>query len=319
LSVVGDGPGAPLDEVLKSLVDVQQQLAKQAAAPIGTTVPTPAGGDPAAALQTAASRQPEPLSRWLAAIASSATTLRSGNLKTQVTAVFNGPGGLAAVCPSTVDGHYPFARGSTNEVSLTEFSRLFAPGGLFDGFVNTLLRPYADMSGSVWRPQTADGIPAPVSAADLAQFQRAATIREMFFAAGGTSPSIRLDITPLTLDATTKQVTLEIGGTTVTASHETPRSTQVNWTGSAPKQTARLVFDPPPSGHPGVLQDSGPWSVFRLFSRGKWQSGSRRDRATLTFRVGDREVAFEIRASSAVNPFLSGVLQEFHCPAVSGT
>jgi type VI secretion system protein ImpL len=318
LTLMGDGAGAPVDLVLKSLIDVQQHIAKQAAAPIGTTIPTPPGGDPAAILQTAAAKQPEPLSRWLAEIASSATSLRTGNLKTQVAAVFNGSGGLASACPAAVNLHYPFARGSANDVSLAEFSRVFGPGGLLDGFVNTLLRPFIDMSGSVWRPQAVEGVQAPVAAADLAQFQRGAAIRDMFFAGGSAVATIRLDITPVSVDATTKQVTLELGCTTVTASHETPHSTQVTWPGSAQKPAARLVFDPAPSGSPGVLQDTGPWAMFRLFSRAKAQPGSKKDRVTFTFRLGDREAAFEVRVNSGANPLTSGLLQEFRCPAVSG-
>ena len=42
---------------------------------------------------------------------------------------------------------------------------LFAPGGLFDGFVNTLLRPFVDMSGRTWRLQSTDNAAAPVSPA----------------------------------------------------------------------------------------------------------------------------------------------------------
>jgi type VI secretion system protein ImpL len=318
LSLAGDGPGAPIDLVLRSIGDVQQQIAKQAAAPIGTTVPAPPGGDPALALQTEAGRQPEPLARWLAAISGSAIALRDGDLKSQVTGVFNGPGGLAGVCPASVDKHYPFARDSAKDISLAEFSRLFAPGGLFDAFVNTMLRPYVDMSGSVWHPRMADGISAPVVQAELAQFQRAARIRETFFAAGVTAPSIHLDITPVSLDATTKQVTLELGGTAIVASHGAAHSTQVTWPGATPPQVARLVFDPPPLDQAGFPQESGPWSMFRLFGRGRWQPGTTRDRDTLTFRLGDREVAFEIHTGSTVNPFMSGVTQEFRCPVVGG-
>ena len=59
--------------------------------------------------------------------------------------------------------------------------------------------------------------------------------------------------------------------------------------------------------------------MFRLFSRGKFQPGASPDRSMLTFQIGDRQVAFEIRASSALIPFTPGLLQDFHCPEVSGT
>lgn len=62
--LVGSGPGAPIDLVLKSLNEMQQQLAKMAAAPVGGAAPVPpAGDDPALALRAEAQRQPQPLSR----------------------------------------------------------------------------------------------------------------------------------------------------------------------------------------------------------------------------------------------------------------
>jgi type VI secretion system protein ImpL len=320
LSLVGTGPGAPIDQVMKSLIDIQQLIAKLAAAPVGSAPPAlSAGGNPAVALQTEATRLPQPVSRWLTSIATSGVALLGGSPRGQVAAVFNAPGGPASACPVSVKSHYPFVRDTANDVSLEDFSRLFAPGGLIDGFVNTLLRPYVDMSGPAWRPQVADNVAAPVAAADLAQFQRAANIRDAFFAAGGTTPSIRFDITPVNLDRTTKQATLELDGTTVTASHGPPRSTQITWPSPTQTSTARVVFDPPPAGQPAVLQDAGPWSMFRLFGRGKLHPGASPDRYTLTFQVGDRQVTFEIRANSGPNPFAPGLLQDFRCPEVSGS
>ena len=59
--------------------------------------------------------------------------------------------------------------------------------------------------------------PRPITPADLAQFQRAATIRDLFFAGGGNTPSVRFDITPVKLDPGAKQATLDLGGTTIVA------------------------------------------------------------------------------------------------------
>jgi type VI secretion system protein ImpL len=245
--------------------------------------------------------------------------LLGGSPRGQVAAVFNAPGGPAAVCPAAVKSHYPFTRDAATDESFEEFSQLFAPGGLIDGFVNTLLRPYVDMAGPAWHPQAADGVPAPVSANDLAQFQRAANIRDAFFAAGGTRPSIRFDITPISVDRTTQRATLDLDGTKIVASHEPPRPTQITWPGAVLNPAASFAFDPPPPGQSGALQETGPWSLFRLLGRGKLQAGSAPDRYTLTFQVGARQATFEIRASPGFNPFTPNLLQDFRCPEVGGS
>jgi type VI secretion system protein ImpL len=315
--LVGSGPGAPIDQVLKLLNDLQQQLAKLAAAPIGGAAPpAPTGDDPANTLRNEAQRQPQPLSRWLLAMATSGTALRGGGARAQIAAAFNASTGPAALCPLAVNGRYPFTPGATNEVPLDDFSRLFAPGGLIDGFLNTQLRPYIDMSGKTWKPQTVDGVPAPVTPDDLAQFQRAAVIRDLFFAGGASTPTVRFDMTPVTLDSGAKQVTLDLDGTTISYAHGPPRSTQVTWPGPNRMQNVRLVFDPPPAGGTGVLSATGPWAMFRLFGQGKLAQAGSSERYTLTFQIGERQAAFEIRAGSVLNPLAPGVLQDFRCPTV---
>jgi type VI secretion system protein ImpL len=80
----------------------------------------------------------------------------------------------------------------------------------------------------------------------------------------------------------------------------------------------RLVFNPPPRGGTGVLSETGPWAMFRLFGRGTLQQAGSPERYLLTFSLGERSAAFEIRAGSVMNPFAPGVLQDFRCPSVSG-
>ncbi len=315
--LVGTGPGAPIDLVLKALNDLQQELAKMAAAPVGGAAPAPpAGDDPALALRAEAQRQPQPLARWLTSMAIGGTALRGGNAKQQMVAAYNGAGGPASLCALAVNGRYPFVPGATADVPLDDFAHLFAPGGLIDGYFNTQLRPYVDTSGKVWIVQAADGIVPPVTQADLEQFQRAAAIRDLFFAGGGNTPLVRFDIAPIGLDANAKQATLDLDGTAIVSIHGPPRATQITWPGPNRTQTVRLVFDPPPSGGPSAVTDTGPWAMFRMFGRARTTQGDAPEKYVLTFQMGDREAAFEIRAGSVLNPFAVGVLQDFRCPKV---
>ena len=244
---------------IRSLSDMQQQLAKMAATLVSSgTAAVPPGIDPALALRAEALAQPQPLARWLTAIASAGSALRSGSPRQQLAAAFNASGGPAELCALVVSGRYPFVAAASQDASLADFSRLFAPGGLFDGFVNTLLRPYVDTSGRTWRLLSSDNAAAPVPPGDLAQFQRAASIRDAFFADGGSVVSLRLVIAPVSLDVGARQVEMELDGTTVSYSRGPTRSTQITWPGRSQAQTARLVFDPPPTGRAGVIQEIGP-------------------------------------------------------------
>jgi type VI secretion system protein ImpL len=198
---------------------------------------------------------------------------------------------------------------------MDDFARLFAPGGMLDSFFNTQLRPFVDMSGRIWRPQTVDGVPSPVGAEAVANFQRAAVIRDIFFQ-GQPQPGFRFDIAPLQMDASLRQTTLDLDGVVISYAHGPTRSTQVAWPGPNRMTNVRLVFDPAPSSGPGVLQANGPWAMIRLFQQGQIQGAGAAERFTLSFRSGDRSISYEIRASSTLNPLASTVLREFRCPGL---
>ena len=317
IAFVGKGPGAPIDGVLKILNDLQTQLAQVAnAAPGGPAAPA-GGSDPAQMLQAEASRDPQPVQRWLQAMAIGGNTQRSDGAKTAAAKAFNAPGGPASLCKLAVDGRYPFTPSASNEIPLDDFGSLFAPNGKLDQFYTTQLRPYVDTSGPTWKAQPVAGVAPPVTPADLAQFQRAAAIRDLFFAAGGNQPTVRFDITPQTLDGGAKQVTLDLDGLVISYAHGPLRATSVTWPGTTQRiNNARLVFDPPPSTGPPVVQAAGPWALFRLFGQGKLQQGASSDRYTLSFQLGDREASFEIRAGSVLNPFAPGMLRDFKCPGL---
>jgi type VI secretion system protein ImpL len=316
---VGSGPGAPIDQTLKAIDALRQQFAKLASpAAGGAPAAAPAvlaGDDPVVLLRAEATRAPQPVKRWLEAMITSGTAIRSGSTAEEVKKAFSAPGGPATLCQQAVAGRYPFSPGGTNDIPLDDFTKLLSPGGLLDGFFNTQLRPFVDMSGPVWRGQAVGGVPPPVSPAELAKFQQAAKIRDVFFAAG-TTPTVRFDVTPVSLDRSATQVTLDLGGTTITYANGPPRATQVTWPGPNGMSTARLVFDPPSSGTTGVLQESGPWALFRLFERGQLKQVGSADRYQLTFRVGDREAIFELRAGSVLNPFTGSMLRGFQCPNI---
>ncbi|HET7881436.1 MAG TPA: type VI secretion system membrane subunit TssM, partial [Acetobacteraceae bacterium] len=317
--LVGNGPNAPLNLLLREVGDAQQQIAKLAATLLGTGSGGPAQGavDPLLTLKSDALHQPQPVGRWLTEIAASGIALRSGDPRQQLATLFNTPGGPAELCPAVVNNRYPFVPTAADDAPPADFARLFSPGGAIDGFVNTLLRRYVDVSSKPWRLISADAASAPVAPADLQQFQRAAQIRDAFFADGGTRPRIRLDITPVSADGGTRQATLDLDGATIVYTKGTQRATQVTWPTFSLQPTMRLVFDPPPTGRSADFQESGPWALFRLLGRGRLQpQAGTTDRYTLTFQQGERQAVFDIRTQGATSPLAPGLLQDFHCPGV---
>jgi type VI secretion system protein ImpL len=339
IKFTGKGPGAPIDGVLKVLSDLQQQLAALSNPVPGAPASPGGAGNAIGQLRAEAGRDPEPVRRWLNVMvgggssssgapgspaAGGAAPAAAGAIPKQLneaakkatSAAFNAPDGPASLCQKAVGGRYPFVVGSTNDIPLDDFGKLFAPGGMIDGFFKAQLLPFVNTSGGNWKLQSAGEVAPPIGPGELAQFQRAAAIRDLFFGTGAKDPAVRFDITPQSADNVTKQVTIDLGDQQIIYSHGPVRAATVNWPGTPRIITARLAFDPPPTTGTPVIQTSGPWALFRLFDRGTLRQTGSSDRYLLDFILGDRTASFEIRAGSVLNPLAPGLLRDFRCPAL---
>lgn len=305
------GP-APIDDTLRSLNDAYLQLNGLAQAGATQAPPRPGGGGALAALKTSATRAPPLIGGLLTQISNNATSLTSGSLRDQIRADWESK--VQPFCRQALDNRYPFVRGAAADVTLDDFTRLFKPGGLIDAFFSSELQPFVDTTASPWRWQEVGDTALNFSVASLAAFQRAAAIRDAFFSAGGTAPSFRLELTPVSLDPKSTQILIEIDGQQTTYAHGPPQPFALQWPGGASPHTARLVFSPPDAANPLTLSFNGPWSLFRLFDAGQVVRGDLTDRERITFTLGTRSAVYDVRASSVINPLAMKELGEFRCP-----
>jgi type VI secretion system protein ImpL len=310
---VGDGPGAPLDLALNAINGLQQRLAQLASANPATPAIAPAV-DPMLTLRAVASQAPQPVQRWLLSLTTSGAAFQAGGARDHAAAALDGAGGPAQLCTQAIAGRYPFVADADADVPLDDFSRLFAPGGQFDSFFNAQLRPYADTAGRVWKVEASPGSPAPITSADLAPFQRAAQIRDMFFPAGAATPSVEFTVTPVSLDAGLKQVQLMLGGTTITDPRGSEVPADVTWP-AAGGSIARLVYTPTAGPDVTLAEASGPWALFRLIGQGHLTRLSP-DRFLLSFESDGHRVVFSLRAASVLNPLAENPMRVFRCPAI---
>ncbi|MBU6448958.1 MAG: type VI secretion system membrane subunit TssM, partial [Rhodospirillales bacterium] len=318
INYVSGGAGSPLSLTLNLINSLQQQLASLAsAAPGGAPAAPAAGGDPASLLQGEAATDPQPVARWVQALVVNANGLRGGSAAKAAAAAFNGAAGPGQLCQQAVAGRYPFVPASSTDIPLGDFAHLFAPNGMLDSFYTQQVQPYVDMSGATWRVQAVNGVTPPISQGALAEFQRAETIKQLFFAAGLT-PSVQFSLTPTALDAGAAQAVLQLGALNVSYAHGPPVPTMISWPGADGMQTARLIITPATGGNPVELDASGPWALFHLFSQGELSEAGSSDQYTLTFSAGGHSVSYSIGANSVLNPFAPGMLADFRCPSLQG-
>ncbi|HYZ65001.1 MAG TPA: type VI secretion system membrane subunit TssM [Acetobacteraceae bacterium] len=309
--LVGNGGPAPLDNVLRLVNALQQELA--AIGPGAANVPATlqGSGAPVVLLGAEAERQPPPVSGWLRQIATSGNAMLGAAAHAHASAAFTGGDGPEAVCRRVVDGRFPFDVQSSRDAPIDDFVRLFAPGGVLDGYFQSQIKPFVNTSDAVWRPQAVGGVAAPVDAATVATFQRAAAIRDAFFPAAGP-PQVRFTLTPLVGAADSEVATLTLG--TVSVSTDSARPVQFTWPGSDGASTATLQFGR--TGGAPDLQASGPWALFRLIAQARIVTGRGMETPELVFESGAHRASFMLQPGSSHNPFERGLLRGFQCPVV---
>jgi type VI secretion system protein ImpL len=305
LSDYVSGTPAPIDELIQAINAVYLALNNA----LNQFVPNAAGPDAAlnSALQqlrAAAGRAPASVGAQITNMVDTVAKIDKGEVSGNLNDAYQAA--VVPFCSKMVGNRYPIFADGGADVTLDDFARLFAPGGVLDGFFKSNLMQYVDTSRIPWRAQ--GGL--AISPGGLEEFRIAGLIRDSMFALGNT-PSARFEIVPVALDNAATQVLLELDGQSVTYSHGPQVPVQMQWPGTGVKQ-ARLSFQPQ-TPNSSITMD-GPWALFRLFDQGQITPGGGPDRFTITFNVGGHMAAFEIRAGSVLNPFSLKELHKFRCP-----
>lgn len=303
-----DGQPSQLDELMGRLTEVYQELNKLSfAGGVGA-----ASGDASAIVrfQELANRLPGPIQRWASQISSGSSGITADGTRASMNAKWQA--NVLPFCEQALGNRYPFDRRAQADVAMGDFARLFAPGGMIDGFFNENLRDYVDTRARPWAWKRVNDTDLGISQAVLQQMQYAAEIRDAFFA-GGETPSVKFQITPEALDPKAQQVTLTIDGQDVTFQHSAaPTPAAITWPGGV--GVARVTFQPAEANTGNSLGRDGPWAWFRLLSAAELRRTNVSDRTRVIFNVGGRVAIFQLQSGSVLNPFALPALSKFSCP-----
>lgn len=301
------GTPAPLDQVLGMLKDVALYLDAAGAAKRSGT-PPPAG-DALAKVKLEAQGKPAPLGEVLKSVDGSGAGLTSGSERERLNSLWSA--GPAPFCRQAVAGRYPLTRGAAQDVTADDFGKFFAPGGMVDEFFQKNLAQYVDMGGARWRWRpTANngtlGIGQPV----LDEFQRAAQIRDAFFASGARQASMRFDLKPAAVDPALTKLTLDIDGQSFNVF---PAGSAMTFQLPSGKGNGQVALAAEPASAHSSLHTEGSWAWFRMLDKASVEPGAQGERYKVTFDLDGRKAVLDMTASSVVNPFRRSTLEQFRC------
>lgn len=215
-------------------------------------------------------------------------------------------------CEDVTANRYPFAGGSTDEVPMVDFARLFAPNGVIDRFFAQNLAPLADMSGQNWQWKQDTRLGRELSRSALKQFQLAAEIRDAFFPLGGSVPAVNVTFTPFSLHGDADMALLDVNGQIVQSYQTGSTPGMITWPGGLDSGSAHLSLTPELPGRESAIRFDGPWALKRLLDSASITRNG--DNVEARFVIGGRDVAYTIQINSVSNPFSLPALSGFNCP-----
>jgi type VI secretion system protein ImpL len=321
--VEGDSSGKTIDALIANLAEINGSLTQAATNP--PQIPQAAAmlQQQVAKLRGVAARLPEPFAN-MTRQASNDFEQEMAQMSGTVIRVSLGDQ-VTRACKQVVESGYPFTRGS-REVSLTDFGRVFGPGGVLDKFFKDNLAPLADTSRKEWVWRAGNATANTLRVAALHEFQRAAEIRDAYFQTGGMQPGFPLAVVPPKVDTPGLTVKFEVNGAAVeTKQGGAAAPVSLQWPGAAgiSRTAITVTVENPPSGGmfgstpqppaaPAVLERTGAWSLFRMLEAGA--ASKHGDRMVANFALGGHVWQYQFGGGSVHNPLNLALLREFRCP-----
>jgi type VI secretion system protein ImpL len=300
------GNPAPIDRILGQLQQIRQVMLSTGAAP-GQTRPLDAVADQQlnamlTALKQDAAMLPPAIAAWITQLGSRTQSALASGATTDLMARYRQE--VYAECTRLLEGRYPFAEGSLDDLPLNDFGRLFGPGGVFDNFFKSNLEKQVDTTRSPWasRPGAAG-----MSAQMLSQFEAAQRIRRLFFQSGG-APKLEFTLTVSDLEQASR-FKLDIDGQVIDYQRGVLRSFKAAWPGEG---SGRVGYRFDGGRAPVNSTVSGPWAFFHFMDASMAQAESD-VRTVLRVAAAGAGARLRIDAGSVDNPFTNRSWRQFRC------
>lgn len=320
------GP-APINSILQQIETLRafvQEIAlapdtEQSAFEIAKARYQSNAGNPVSALRAYAKTTPEPVQRWLTSLADESWKIISQSARGYVSKEWRAR--VYQPYAQALAGRYPLNPNASDELALLDFSTFFKPQGTLDQFSKEFIDPFVEKRGN-WSSRSVDGYSLGFPSSALAQLQRAANIRDVFFRQNPETPSISLELRPYYMNKEDALFTLDLGEQRLTYNHGPKFWKSVTWSGDSDARRLRLIFEDLKGGQYDRAF-TGPWAWFRLMDTAYIQSTPQsnvylitfmHDSAAKTNEQSARKIVFEGRATSINNPFKNELLNSFRCP-----
>ncbi|SMF06309.1 type VI secretion system protein ImpL [Pseudomonas sp. LAIL14HWK12:I11] len=265
------------------------------------------GHDPIGTLQRVATGLPEPINQQVKKVADQ--TARVLNVEALRELERRWDAEVYSFFQQRLAGRYPFVVRAP-DASLDDFEAFFGPKGRLQQFHDQYLKVF--LKDNLEALQASRQGQSLIRSDVIEQLELADRIRETFFDQRGNL-SVQFSIEPLGLSANQRTSLLDLDGQLISYTHGPTQIVGVVWPNTLGQQVRSNLTLLRQNGNSSSLEYRGPWSMFRLLSRGSL-NGRTATSVDLSFRTGDGVMRYRLNAEKAFNPITQQPFKGFTLP-----
>jgi type VI secretion system protein ImpL len=265
------------------------------------------GHDPIGTLQRVATGLPEPINQQVKKVAYQ--TARVLNVEALRELERRWDAEVYSFFQQRLAGRYPFVVRAP-DASLDDFEAFFGPKGRLQQFHDQYLKVF--LKDNLEALQASRQGQSLIRSDVIEQLELADRIRETFFDQRGNL-SVQFSIEPLGLSANQRTSLLDLDGQLISYTHGPTQIVGVVWPNTLGQQVRSNLTLLRQNGNSSSLEYRGPWSMFRLLSRGSL-NGRTATSVDLSFRAGDGVMRYRLNAEKAFNPITQQPFKGFTLP-----
>lgn len=265
------------------------------------------GHDPIGTLQRVSTGLPEPINHQVRKVADQTAQVLNVEALRELERRWDAE--VYSFFQQRLAGRYPFVARAP-DASLDDFEAFFGPKGRLKQFNEQYLKVF--LKDNLEALQTGQQGQSLIRSDVIEQLELADRIRETFFDQRGNL-SVQFSIEPLGLSANQRTSLLDLDGQLISYTHGTSQITGIIWPNTLGQHVRSNLTLLRQNGNSSSLEYRGPWSMFRLLSRGSL-NGRTATSVDLSFRTGDGVMRYRLSAEKAFNPITQQPFKGFRLP-----
>ncbi|MFK3815359.1 type VI secretion system membrane subunit TssM [Pseudomonas sp. NPDC089407] len=265
------------------------------------------GQDPIGTLQRVANGLPEPISHQVRKLADQTAKVLNVEALRELERRWDAE--VYSFFQQRLAGRYPFVVRAP-DASLDDFEAFFGPKGRLQQFHDQYLKVF--LKDNLEALQAGQKGQSLIRSDVIEQLELADRIRETFFDQRGNL-SVQFSIEPLGLSANQRTSLLDLDGQLISYTHGPSQIIGIVWPNTLGQHVRSNLTLLRQNGNSSSLEYRGPWSMFRLLSRGAL-NGRTATSVDLSFRTGDGVMRYRLNAEKAFNPITQQPFKDFRLP-----